>query len=121
MNEKIEENRQQQNYPDHYFKPGQSGNPNGRPPMTEEEKLIAKAKRDFVKEYKESLRESLPLIKPVLIAKALEGDMQAIKEINDRAMGKADSKTDITSGGEKIATVINIIKPDDNNQLQTES
>lgn len=113
MEENIEKNSQEQNYPDHYFKPGQSGNPNGRPPMTEAEKLIAKAKRDFVKEYKESLRESLPLISPVLIAKALEGDIQAIKEVNDRAMGKADSKTDITSGGEKIATVINIIKPND--------
>lgn len=96
-------------------------NREGRPPMTEEEKLIAKAKRDFVKEYKESLRESLPLISPVLIAKALEGDIQAIKEVNDRAMGKADSKTDITSGGEKIATVINIIKPNEGNFIQTES
>jgi hypothetical protein len=93
--------------------PGYTANPNGRPEMTEAEKLIAKAKRDFVKEYKESLRESLPLIKPVLIAMALEGNIQAIKELNDRAMGKAESKADITSNGETIASVINIIKPND--------
>ncbi len=115
MEEELENNRQEQNYPAHLFKPGQSGNPNGRPPMTEQEKLIAKAKRDFVKEYKEGLREALPLISPVLIAKAMEGDIQAIKEVNDRAMGKPESKADITSNGETIATVINIIKPNDSN------
>lgn len=92
--------------------PGYTANPNGRREMTEEEKLIAKAKRDFVKEYKESLRESLPLIKPILVAMALEGNIQAIKEVNDRAMGKAESKADITSNGETLATVINIIKPE---------
>lgn len=63
-------------------------NRNGRPPMTEGEKLIAKAKRDFVKEYTEGLKEALPMISPILIAKALGGDMAAIKEVNDRAMGK---------------------------------
>lgn len=87
-------------------------NRDGRPPMTEEEKLKAKVQRDFVKEYKESLKNALPLISPVLIAKALEGDMAAIKEVNDRAMGKPDTKTDVTSNGETIASIINIVKPD---------
>jgi len=90
-------------------------NRDGRPPMTEEEKLKAKVQRDFVKEYKESLRNALPLISPILIAKAMEGDMQAIKEVNDRAMGKPDSKTDVTSNGETLTSVIQIIKPDVNN------
>lgn len=115
MENETEKIRSEQNYPAHYFKPGQSGNPNGRPPMTEAEKLEAKAKRDFINEYKESLRSALPLISPVLIAKALEGDIQAIKEVNDRAMGKPDTKADITSNGETIASVINIIKPNDSN------
>ena len=92
--------------------PGYTANPNGRPEMTEEEKLKAKVQRDFVKEYKESLRNALPLISPVLIAKAMEGDIQAIKEVNDRAMGKPDSKTDVTSNGETISSVIQIVKPD---------
>jgi len=79
-------------------------NRDGRPPMTEEEKLKAKVQRDFAKEYKQSLMEALPLISPVLIAKALEGDIQAIKEVNDRAIGKPLQKqeTDITTKGEKI-------------------
>lgn len=84
------------------FIPGVSGNLNGRPPMTEEEKIVKKATKEFIKEYKEQLGESLPLISPVLIAKALEGDIPAIKEIHDRVMGKSEQKTDITSGGERI-------------------
>lgn len=115
MEEKIENSSENKPMRDELGRllPGYTANPNGRPEMTEAEKLIAKAKRDFVKEYKESLRESLPLIKPVLIAMALEGNIQAIKELNDRAMGKAESKADITSNGETIASVINIIKPND--------
>lgn len=85
-----------------WFKPGQSGNPNGRPPMTDQQRAIKKATKEFIAEYKEGLGEALPLISPVLIAKALEGDIPAIKEIHDRVMGKSEAKTDITSGGEKI-------------------
>lgn len=96
--------------PDGTFKVGNPGGP-GRKPETEESRIIKKAQKELITEYKEKLAEALPLISPVLIAKAMEGDMQAIKEVNDRVMGKADSKTDITSGGEKITTAINIIKP----------
>lgn len=93
--------------PEHWWKKGQpSPNPNGRPPMTEEEKLIKKAQRDFIKDYKESLKEALPLISPVLIAKALDGDMQAIKEVNDRAMGKAQQNLDVTTDGESLNTAL---------------
>ena len=84
------------------FIPGVSGNPDGRPPMTEEEKLAKKATKELIAEYKEKLAEALPLISPVLIAKATEGDMQAIKEVNDRVMGKAEAKTDITSNGKDL-------------------
>ena len=97
--------------------PGQTANPNGRPEMTEEEKVKAKAQRDIIKEYKESLKQALPLISPVLIAKAMEGDMSAIKEVNDRVMGKSEAKTDVTSNGETITSVINIIKPDASNNV----
>jgi len=37
-----------------------------------------------------------------LLAKALAGDVQAIKEINDTLYGKIVEKKDITSDGEKI-------------------
>jgi len=107
--ENSDKNSIKQNYPDHYFKPGQSGNPNGRPPMTEEEKLLKKAQRDLIKEYKESLRDALPLISPILIAKAMEGDMTAIKEVNDRVMGKAETKADIKLGGGETPVLVKFI------------
>ena len=37
-----------------------------------------------------------------LMSKALEGDIQAIKEFNDTLYGKITDKTDITTGGDKI-------------------
>jgi len=88
------------------FKPGESGNPDGRKPMTEQEKLIKKASKEIIKEYKEALAEALPMIQPVLIAKALEGDMTAIKEVHDRAMDKAKQATDITTNGESIQPLL---------------
>lgn len=87
------------------FIEGVSGNPEGRPPMTPEEKIAKKATKEFISEYKEKLGAALPLISPVLIAKALEGDMTAIKEINDRVMGKAEQHTDITTAGQPIIEV----------------
>lgn len=96
------------------FIPGVSGNPDGRPPLTEEEKVVKKAQKELILEYKEKLAEALPLISPVLIAKAMEGDMQAIKEVNDRVMGKAEAKTDITSGGEKIPVLVKFIDGENN-------
>jgi len=76
----------------------------GRKPDTEETKIIKKATKELVAEYKEALGESLPLIRPILIAKALEGDMTAIKEIHDRVMDKAKQSTEETSN-------INVLMP----------
>lgn len=81
-------------------------NREGRPPETEQDKIIKKATKELIKEYKESLGEALPLIKPIIIAKALEGDMSAIKEIHDRVMDKAKQPTDITSDGESIIPLL---------------
>ena len=69
------------------FKDGNEGGP-GRPTETPEQKLIKKAGKQVIEEYKEKLTEALSKLSPVLIAKALEGDMSAIKEINDRVLGK---------------------------------
>lgn len=70
----------------------------GRPKETEETKLVRKAQKDLIKEYREKLTEALPLISPVLIAKALEGDLPAIKELNDRVMGKAKETVEMQGG-----------------------
>lgn len=80
-------------------------NYDGRPKDTPEAKIIKKATKQLIEEYKESLGESLPLIKPIIIAKALEGDMTAIKEIHDRVMDKSKQPTDITSGGKPIIQI----------------
>ena len=92
------------------------GNPGGgRPPNSSippEQLAIKKATKELIAEYKESLGESLVLIKPVLIAKALEGDVSAIKEIHDRVMDKAKQSTDITTGGEKITHQVDPTDPE---------
>jgi hypothetical protein len=61
---------------------------------------MRKATKQLIEEFKSALAEALPLISPVLVKKAVEGDLQAIKEVNDRVLGKPQQ--DITSGGDKI-------------------
>lgn len=81
----------------------------GRTPETPEQKLMKKAIKEIVAEYKETLADSLPYIAPIIIAKALEGDMTAIKEIHDRVMDKSKQPTDITTDGKELpAPIINI-------------
>lgn len=90
------------------FAVGNVGGP-GRPIDTPEIKIAKRATKELIAEYKEALGESLALIKPVLIAKALEGDVSAIKEIHDRVMDKAKQPTDITTNGKDIPSpIINV-------------
>lgn len=70
------------------WKEGQSGNINGRPKQTPEQKQIKKITTEIITEHLENLTGALPQISPVLIKKALAGDITAIKEIHDRTMGK---------------------------------
>lgn len=79
------------------------GNMGGRRlPDTPEQKIIKKATKQIIAEYKEALAESLPLIRPALIAKAMEGDVPAIREIHDRTMDKAKQHTDVTTDGKEL-------------------
>ena len=59
----------------------------GRPKLTEEEKAIRRAEKGaiqkYIKEYELGLAEALPEIEPVLKKKAIEGDIQAIKELHE--------------------------------------
>lgn len=106
MEEKLQET--QDNCIGTPFKAGfdERRNYDGRPKETEQDKIIKKATKELINEYKEALGEALPLIKPVLIAKALEGDMMAIKEIHDRVMDKSKQPTDLTSDGKALQIVI---------------
>lgn len=85
-NEYLDENNR--------FKEGNPGG--GRPKDTPEQKLVKKAAKQIIAEYKEALAEALPMIQPVLIAKAIEGDMTAIKELHDRTMDKAKQSTELS-------------------------
>jgi len=78
----------------------------GRTKMTEEEKIKSRAIKEYVKEYKQKLAEALPEISPVLIRKATEGDISAIKEVNDRVIGKAQNNVDLTTNGESLNKVL---------------
>lgn len=77
----------------------------GRKPETEADKIKKKATKELIAEYKEALGEALPLIRPILLAKAMEGDMTAIKEIHDRVMDKAKQPTETTFKGELITNL----------------
>jgi hypothetical protein len=100
-----------------HFKEGNPGG--GRPKDTPEQKLIKKASKQIIAEYKEALAEALPFIQPVLIAKAIEGDMTAIKELHDRAMDKSKQPTEINAKVEvQTITGMQIIKDGDTIQNQ---
>lgn len=100
------------------FKQGNAGG--GRPKETPEQKAVKKAMKEMIRDYKEKLAESLETISPVLIAEALKGNIQAIKEINDRVMGKPEQQTDITSGGKPILTVIKYANENNTANIPTE-
>ena len=70
------------------FLKGTTGNPSGRPRLTQEQKIFNKATKEIVEEYRYKLEETLLKIAPVLIKMALSGDIRAIKDIEDRVLGK---------------------------------
>ena len=78
----------------------------GRPKETPEQKIEKKAIKQYIAEYQERLAKALPLIDPILIRKAQEGDVPAIKELHDRVMGKAPQRTDITSGDQPLQPIL---------------
>ena len=88
----------------------------GAPKLTPAKKLEREAKRKAIKElianYQQSLADALEKVSPVLIAKALKGDVAAIRELNDRVMGKPQQKTDITSGGKPIGMLLDEAEDD---------
>lgn len=93
-------------------KPGEIRNPNGKPKGIPNAKtrymrlltLTEKMKNPVTGEMEEfSIMEQLDM---QMIHKARKGDLNAYKEIMDRLEGRPHQTTDITSGGEKLPTVI---------------
>ena len=85
----------------------------GRPVETQEKKIVKRAIKEIVAEYKENLANALPQIEPVVIAKAIAGDMTAVKEIHDRVMDKARQPTDLDIKGTLNITFDNVFKESD--------
>jgi len=80
------------------FKPGQSGNPKGRP------KLPAIYKDSLIKIMLEK-EDGVIILEKILRSlrdQAIEGNVRAIQEILDRIIGKPQQFIDHTSDGEKI-------------------
>jgi len=90
------------------FKPNQSGNPNGRPKkLPELDKLLA----DVLGEEKDGI-EAAKVILMALRAKATKGDVRAAEILLDRAYGKSKQAIDMTTGGDKIQTVVYLPEQD---------
>ena len=67
------------------FVKGVSGNPKGRPVESDLDKtrrLVKKATTSLIKQYQEDLASRLEDIKPILVGQALEGKLDAIKEVH---------------------------------------
>lgn len=105
------------------FAEGNKGGP-GRPKDTEESKIKKKVIKEIIKKYEASLADILPEIVPILRDKALIGkDIQAIKEIHDRVMGKPRQNIGIDGGEDNkpIAILTNAIHSNNSNQENSEN
>ncbi len=95
------------------------GNDKGAPRVTPEIKIAKeikkKAQKEIIEAYKERffsiVEESGDKIPKKLIEKAIDGDLQAIKETNDRILGKAEQNIKGEIGVEHSGEIeINVTK-----------
>lgn len=103
--------------PDNYFKPGQSGNPKGRP---KRDWTVQSLIEEAMEESDESGIPAKKIIYQKLVNLAKRGDIQAVKEINQRLDGMPQQKTDLTTNGKDL--VVKTIMYGDNisEQVSTE-
>ena len=77
---------------DTQFRPGQSGNPSGRP----KSRLISEAYRRILEEIDPKKQQSLAeRVARAVINRALRGDVRAASEVADRTEGKAVQKMEV--------------------------
>lgn len=72
--------------------------------------LAAEKYREFL--VAEVAKKKGPLVK-ALIEKGLTGDIPALKEIHDRALGKSKESLDITTKGEKVTGFQYVVPKDE--------
>ena len=93
------------------FKPGESGNPAGRP----------KGRRDYATVYKEALMKLAELngktpdeLEVELLTNAIinarKGDYRFYKDVVDRMYGSAQQNIDVMSAGDKLETNVIVFK-----------
>lgn len=93
---------------EHQFKPGQSGNPNGRPKkLPKLDELLA----DILGEEKDGVTAAEAILKRLRV-QAAQGNLKAAEMLLDRAYGKARQSVEI-SGNPDQPLVIKF--PDDPN------
>ena len=80
----------------------------GRGKESEEKKMMKKAVKQLAEEHREGFADALKKISPVLIAKALSGDVAAIKEIHAVVGSYAPTKQDITSDGKSLISLVEL-------------
>jgi hypothetical protein len=77
------------------WKPGQSGNPNGRPKRKPVSDEIAALLSDADGQAAKALAK-------VILREALKGDIAFVREVLDRAEGKAQALLDVTTKDESL-------------------
>ena len=108
-----------------HFKPGQSGNPKGRP------KGIPNAKTRYKRLLELTQQKTNPVTGEIeeftvaeqmdmkIFDKALKGDLQAYREIMDRLEGKPKITTDIDMTGNINVALVKFVGEDDNSSSDT--
>jgi hypothetical protein len=85
------------------FKPGQCGNPNGRPEGSKNfSTLFEEVARDIAKNKSKDVNEIRKSLIKMGVKKALKGNFKFYQDIMDRDLGQAKKNIDITSGGETL-------------------
>jgi hypothetical protein len=89
----------------HKFKPGQTGNPKGRPKLPD----LKAAMAAVLAEEKDGMT-ALDAVLKALRAKATKGDVRAAQELLDRAFGRAKQSIDHNADANMIQIIREIIK-----------
>lgn len=89
------------------FKPGQSGNPKGRPLGSRDRRtVIMDAIKRIATEKGMTSEELEDLIQAAGINKAIKGSFFHYQEISNGLYGKITDKVDVTSGGKTLADLV---------------